>query len=161
MAHHRRALAPGPESMVAESSQGTGFLLEGPSARSATNHPSANHQNFPGVFRYYGGYASTPTQPRRALTRSPVLANPLSSRPSPPSAQVEARTRRTIKQTHRTQETRVELQKSAFTRATHTRTVKLFFFPKDVWSLQPKVPAAISVENTHQDESDHRPETSK
>ena len=26
------------ESMVAESSQGTGFLLEGPSARSATNH---------------------------------------------------------------------------------------------------------------------------
>ena len=113
--------------MVAESSQGTGFLLEGPSARSATNHPSANHQNFPGVFRYYGGYASTPTQPRRALTRSPVLANSLSSRPSPPSAQVEARTRRTITQTHRTQETRAELHKSAFTRAAHTRTVKLFF----------------------------------
>ena len=71
-------------------------------------------------------FGTTSEEISRTLRFSPTrsLRAPLPLRPR------WRRTRRTNKQTHRTQETRAESQtvaKKAFTRAAHTRTVKLFF----------------------------------
>ena len=75
--------------MVAESSQGTGFLLEGPSARSATNHPEIP-RSFQVLWRLHINARTAPKSSNAIIgSRQLALFAPLSSCGSGGNADIE------------------------------------------------------------------------